>query len=67
MPAQYIRLYDLGRKVEVRNIRTYLPCRATFFLMNLHTYSRPIWLARAAPREAYVYIPPSASALLCTH
>jgi hypothetical protein len=72
--VKYIRVFDMGRKVEVRNIRacvphprfawcnpftmslslqlrsycSYLPCRVTFFLMNLHTYTRPVWLTRAA-------------------
>ncbi len=28
------RVYNLGRRVEVHNVRSYLPCRVVFFLMN---------------------------------
>jgi broad specificity phosphatase PhoE len=46
-----VRVYNLGRRVEVHNIRSYLPCRVVFFLMNLHTFTRPILLARAATTD----------------
>jgi hypothetical protein len=67
-----VRVYNLGRRVEVHNVRSYLPCRVVFFLMNriasaslrlllpvhgadasraVHTFSRPILLARAATAD----------------
>jgi len=45
----------MGRKVEVNNISSYLTCRVVFYLMNLHTLPRPIWLTKHGQSEAEVH------------
>ena len=44
--ASYIKLIDVGRRIVINRIHGYLPGRLVFFLMNLHTTPRPIWLTR---------------------
>ncbi|EFA74974.1 Fructose-6-phosphate-2-kinase [Heterostelium album PN500] len=48
---QYIKLFDVGKKIEVNNITGYIPSRIVFFLMNLHIHPRPIWLTRHGESE----------------
>jgi broad specificity phosphatase PhoE/predicted kinase len=42
----YIKLIDVGRRVVINRIGGYLPSRVVYFLMNIHTTPRPIWLTR---------------------
>jgi broad specificity phosphatase PhoE/predicted kinase len=42
----WVKLVDLGRQVVVNRIHGYLPSRLVYFLMNLHTGERKIWLTR---------------------
>jgi broad specificity phosphatase PhoE len=44
--ASFIKLIDVGRQIVINRIQGYLPGRLVFFLMNLHTSPRPIWLTR---------------------
>jgi broad specificity phosphatase PhoE len=44
--VSYIKLVDVGRQVVINHIRGYLPGRLVFFLMNIHTVRRPIFLTR---------------------
>jgi len=48
---QYIKLYDVGKKIVANNITGYLPSRIMFLLMNLHLNPRPIWLCRSGQSE----------------
>ncbi|KYQ91014.1 Fructose-6-phosphate 2-kinase/fructose-2 [Tieghemostelium lacteum] len=49
--TSYIKLFDVGKKIEVNNITGYIPSRIVFFLMNLHIIPRPIWLTRHGESE----------------
>ncbi len=42
----YIKLIDVGQQVVVNHISGYIPSRVVYFLMNIHTTPRPIWLTR---------------------
>ncbi|QQR92003.1 MAG: 6-phosphofructo-2-kinase/fructose-2,6-bisphosphatase [Myxococcales bacterium] len=42
----FIKLINGGRRVVINNIDGYLPSRVVYFLMNIHTVPRPIWLLR---------------------
>ncbi|MCO4744874.1 MAG: 6-phosphofructo-2-kinase/fructose-2,6-bisphosphatase [Proteobacteria bacterium] len=42
----WVKIVDLGRQVVVNRIQGYLPARLVYFLMNLHTGERRIWLTR---------------------
>lgn len=44
--GSFVRIIDIGRKVEAHGIRGYLPSRLVYFLMNLHVVPRSIWLVR---------------------
>ncbi|MEO7329063.1 MAG: 6-phosphofructo-2-kinase/fructose-2,6-bisphosphatase [Minicystis sp.] len=44
--ASYIKIVDVGRKIELNRIRGYLPARLAPLLINLHITRRPIWLTR---------------------
>ncbi|GAM21785.1 hypothetical protein SAMD00019534_049600 [Acytostelium subglobosum LB1] len=48
---QYIKLYDVGKKIIANKITGYLPGRIMYLLMNLHLHSRPIWLCRSGLSE----------------
>jgi len=48
---QYIKLFDVGKKIVANRITGYLPGRIIFFLMNLHITPRPIWLTRHGESE----------------
>ncbi len=49
--ASWIKLIDVGRRIEMNRIHGYLPARLVFFLMNLHITPRPIWLCRHGESE----------------
>ncbi|MCB9709142.1 MAG: 6-phosphofructo-2-kinase/fructose-2,6-bisphosphatase [Myxococcales bacterium] len=42
----YIKLIDAGRQIVINRIGGYLPSKVVYFLMNIHTAPRPIWLTR---------------------
>lgn len=42
----YIKLIDVGRQVVINRIGGYLQSRVVYFLTNIHTTPRPIWLTR---------------------
>lgn len=44
--GSFVRVIDVGRKVVAHRIQGYLPSRIVYFLMNLHTEPRSIWLTR---------------------
>lgn len=48
---QYIKMFDVGKKIIANRITGYLPGRIVFFLMNLHITPRPIWLTRHGESE----------------
>ncbi|KAK5577713.1 hypothetical protein RB653_002658 [Dictyostelium firmibasis] len=48
---QYIKLFDVGKKIIANNITGYLPSRIMFLLMNLHLTPRPILLCRSGESE----------------
>lgn len=47
----YIKLIDVGRQVVVNRIQGWLVARLVFYLMNLHTVPRPIFLTRHGESE----------------
>lgn len=49
--GSYLKLIDVGRKVVSHKIQGWLAGRIVFFLMNLHTIPRPIWLCRHGESE----------------
>jgi broad specificity phosphatase PhoE len=49
--GSYIRLIDVGQKVNVNRITGYLSSRLVSFLVNLHNVPRPIWLTRHGQAE----------------
>ncbi len=44
--GSFVRLIDVGRKLEAHRMQGYLPSRLVYFVMNLHVTPRSIWLAR---------------------
>ncbi len=44
--GSYIKLIDVGRKIELNGIAGFLPSRLVSFLVNLHAGERSIWLTR---------------------
>jgi len=42
----YVQIIDIGRKVIVNRVNSYLASRIVFFLMNIHTHPRNIYLTR---------------------
>ena len=42
----YLKLIDVGRKLEVHRIQGYLPGRLVFFLLNIHIQPRSVWITR---------------------
>lgn len=46
-----MKIYDAGRKVIVNRINSYLNSRIVHFLMNLHLFSRSIWLTLSGEDE----------------
>jgi hypothetical protein len=49
--ATYVKLIDAGRQIISNNIRSYLQSKIVFYLSNLHTTSRTIWLSRHGESE----------------
>mmetsp|Transcript_22441 Transcript_22441/g.30853 ORF Transcript_22441/g.30853 Transcript_22441/m.30853 type:complete len:598 (+) Transcript_22441:33-1826(+) len=47
----YIKIIDLGRQLAVNRIHGYLLCRVLYYISNLHTLPRPIYLARHGQSE----------------
>ena len=47
-PAEgsFVKLIDVGRRLEAHRIQGYLPSRLVYYLMNLHPIPRPIYLTR---------------------
>jgi 6-phosphofructo-2-kinase/fructose-2,6-biphosphatase 4 len=43
----FVKIYNIGERLVVNNIRGYLQSRIVFFLMNVHHKKRTIWFARA--------------------
>ena len=44
--GSFVRIIDVGRKLEVHRIQGYLASRLVYFLMNIHPIPRPIYLTR---------------------
>lgn len=44
--GSFVRIIDVGRKLEIHRIQGYLPSRLVYFLMNIHPIPRPIYLTR---------------------
>ncbi|MBN8609977.1 MAG: histidine phosphatase family protein [Deltaproteobacteria bacterium] len=44
--GSFVKLIDVGRRLEAHRIQGYLPSRLVYFLMNLHPIPRPIYLTR---------------------
>jgi broad specificity phosphatase PhoE len=49
--ASFVKLIDSGRQMISNNIRSYLQSKIVFFLSNLHTAPRYIWLSRHGESE----------------
>ncbi len=49
--GSFVRLTDVGRRVEVHEVSGWLPSRLVFLLMNLHVTPRSIWLTRHGESE----------------
>lgn len=47
----YIKVIDIGRKIILNRVDSYLPSRIVFFLMNLHNTPRNIYLTRHGETE----------------
>lgn len=47
----YVKIYNVGERLVVNNIRGYLQSRIVFFLMNVHHKKRTIWFARVRAAE----------------
>jgi len=46
----FVKIYNIGERLVVNNIRGYLQSRIVFFLMNVHHKKRTIWFARVSLR-----------------
>jgi broad specificity phosphatase PhoE/predicted kinase len=44
--ASFVKLIDVGKRVEIQNVQGYIQGRITQFVMNLHITPRTIWLTR---------------------
>jgi len=44
--VSYLKLYNVGQKVEIRRCSGYIPSQVAFHLMNVHISPRKIWLSR---------------------
>eukprot|EP00013_Stygamoeba_regulata_P013308 CAMPEP_0177667658 /NCGR_PEP_ID=MMETSP0447-20121125/22246_1 /TAXON_ID=0 /ORGANISM="Stygamoeba regulata, Strain BSH-02190019" /LENGTH=638 /DNA_ID=CAMNT_0019173915 /DNA_START=19 /DNA_END=1935 /DNA_ORIENTATION=+ len=49
--GSYIRMFDMGRKIHTYHLTNYLSQRITFFLTNLQTSERSIYLTRHGQSE----------------
>jgi len=52
--GSYVRVIDVGRKVEAHQIRGTIAARVVYFLLNLHIQPRSFWLTRHGESEANV-------------
>ncbi|SCV74821.1 BQ2448_7850 [Microbotryum intermedium] len=43
----YVKIYNVGERLVVNNVRGYLQSRIVFYLMNVHHKKRTIWFARS--------------------
>jgi len=50
----YIKLFNIGQKVVMRNCDGYVPSHIGFYLSNCHISPRRIWLTRVAESDAQV-------------
>jgi broad specificity phosphatase PhoE/predicted kinase len=50
----YVRVVDVGRKLEVHRIRGDLSSRVVYFLLNLHIQPRSVWITRHGESESNV-------------
>lgn len=51
-PSQtYVKLIDTGRQIVINHVQSYLQSKIVFFLSNLHTAPRTIWLSRHGESE----------------
>lgn len=44
--GSFVRIIDVGRRIELHRIAGYVPSRLVSFLMNLHLVPRVLWLSR---------------------
>jgi 6-phosphofructo-2-kinase/fructose-2,6-biphosphatase 2/6-phosphofructo-2-kinase/fructose-2,6-biphosphatase 4 len=44
--VEFIKVFDVGKKIVIHNIRGYLQSKIISFLMNLHNTPRPIYFSR---------------------
>jgi broad specificity phosphatase PhoE len=44
--VSFVKLIDVGKRVEIQHVRGYIQGRITQFVMNLHITPRTIWLTR---------------------
>ena len=44
--SSFVKLIDVGKRVEIHDVRGYIQGRITQFVMNLHITPRTIWLTR---------------------
>lgn len=51
----YIKVMNVGERIEVNRIEGYLQTRCCFFLMNIHTRPRTIYFARVSGEHNYLY------------
>lgn len=49
--GSFVRLVDVGRRVEIHRVSGWLPSRLVFLLMNLHIAPRNLWLLRHGESE----------------
>lgn len=49
--GSFVKLIDVGRKLVAHRVDGFLPSRLVFFLMNIHTIPRPIYLSRHGESE----------------
>jgi broad specificity phosphatase PhoE/predicted kinase len=49
--GSFIKIVDVGRLVVAHRIQGYLPARLVFFLVNVHTQARPVYLTRHGESE----------------
>ncbi|CEQ39764.1 SPOSA6832_01312, partial [Sporobolomyces salmonicolor] len=47
----FVKIYNIGERLVVNNIRGYLQSRIVFFLMNVHHKKRTIWFARSGQSD----------------
>ncbi|KAI5481004.1 6-phosphofructo-2-kinase / fructose-2,6-bisphosphatase [Pseudohyphozyma bogoriensis] len=43
----YVKIFNVGERLAINNVKGYLQSRIVFYLMNVHHKKRTIWLARS--------------------